>query len=151
MAAEPVAEPQADTAVVATPAAEPALVWLENYDEALKSAAELKRPILIYFTGSDWCHYCNAFEKTILSKPDFITYVMSTFVLLKADFPINVKQSAELEKQNQTLAAKYGYEYPPYIALTDSAGKQFATSGFYQGAGVADYIEHFKELIAKQL
>ena len=29
--------------------------WLENYAEALAAAKQLKRPVLIDFTGSDWC------------------------------------------------------------------------------------------------
>jgi len=41
----------------AAAAAEQAL-WLDNLDQASKKAIDTKKPILVYFSGSDWCRPC---------------------------------------------------------------------------------------------
>lgn len=32
--------------------------WSMNYDTAFKKAEETQRPVLLDFTGSDWCAWC---------------------------------------------------------------------------------------------
>jgi thioredoxin-like negative regulator of GroEL len=48
---------KASMAVSATP----------TYTEALKTASETGKPLLI-LVGADWCHYCNIVKKDILPK-----------------------------------------------------------------------------------
>lgn len=41
---------------------ETTLNWVSSYDEALSKSKEEKKPILIYFKGSDWCGPCKVLD-----------------------------------------------------------------------------------------
>jgi len=69
------------------------LTWLENYDQALKEAKAKKVPILINFTGSDWCIWCKRLDKEVFSTKEFKTYAKKNLILLKIDSPKDIKQS----------------------------------------------------------
>ncbi len=43
--------------------------WGADVDEGLARAAELDKPALLYFR-SDWCHYCEEFERDVLCAPE---------------------------------------------------------------------------------
>ena len=40
--------------------------WQTNYDEALALAKNENKPIVLVFSGSDWCGPCIRLKKTIL-------------------------------------------------------------------------------------
>jgi thiol-disulfide isomerase/thioredoxin len=44
--------------------------WTDNYAEALESAKLDNKKLLLDFTGSDWCGYCMALEKEVLSTAE---------------------------------------------------------------------------------
>jgi thioredoxin-related protein len=80
--------------------------WLTDYNQALKIAKEENKPMLILFTGSDWCPPCKAMHKDLFHNKEFID-LSKRFVLLFIDFP---KRKALPEKQrehNYQIASKY--------------------------------------------
>ena len=77
--------------------------WLENLNDALEISQETGKPILMDFTGSDWCFWCKKLDAEVFSQKPFIEYANENLVLLKIDFPSNIEQSEELIKQNEKL------------------------------------------------
>ena len=67
--------------------------WLTDFDAAKKEAAKRNLPILVDFSGSDWCGWCMKLDKEVFSKKAFKAYVKDNFVLLLIDFPRRSKQS----------------------------------------------------------
>lgn len=63
------------------------LKWISDFDTAKKIAKEQNKPILIYFTGSDWCGICKVLDKDFLSSDKFKLIANEKLVLYKADFP----------------------------------------------------------------
>lgn len=120
--------------------------WLTNFEEAKKVAAENNLPILADFSGSDWCGWCIKLDKEVFSKEEFKKYAKDNLVLFMADFPRAKKQPADIKKQNEALAKKYGVRGFPTVLVLDSTGKQVAKTG-YQAGGPGKYIEHIKGLI----
>ncbi len=120
--------------------------WLTNFEEAKKVAAEKNLPIIADFSGSDWCGWCIKLDNEVFSKEEFKKYAKDNLVLFMADFPRASKQSAEIKKQNETLAKQYGVRGFPTVLVLDSTGKQIAKTG-YQAGGAKKYIEHIKGLI----
>ena len=45
--------------------------WLVSFEKAKQQAAKEGKPILMEFTGSDWCPPCKALHKNVLVKDDF--------------------------------------------------------------------------------
>ena len=83
--------------------------WLTNYEEALAVSKKESKPILMNFSGSDWCANCMRLEKVVFSSNAFKTFSDKNFVLLKVDFPAKQKNklSPEMTKQNDGLAEKF--------------------------------------------
>jgi thioredoxin-related protein len=81
--------------------------WLFDFETAKKAAIEQKAPILLSFSGSDWCIPCMRLEKELFTDSAFIQYANQSLVLLKADFPSKKKNtlSPEQIQHNEALAS----------------------------------------------
>jgi len=122
-------------------------LFITDFAEALNISKVTQKPILIDFTGSDWCGWCIKLDEEVFSQPEFIEYATNNLVLFKADYPSkNVVQSDELKAQNATLLKKYEIEGFPTIMLIDADENILAETG-YQFGGAASYVEHLKELL----
>src|SRR5690349_15264465 len=69
----------------------PQIQWNATFQETQTLSKKENKPIFLYFSGSDWCSWCNKLDEEILSSPDFITKVGPQFVFYKADFPVYTK------------------------------------------------------------
>ncbi|SDD96410.1 thioredoxin family protein [Desulfuromonas thiophila] len=123
-----------------------ASLWLEDSDRAFTQAREQQRPVLMYFTGSDWCHWCIQLNKNVLSQPEFADFAAKELVLLKVDFPKRLPQSAAQARRNDQLARQYRVRGFPTLLLFNAAGDKIATTGFRPGSA-ADYVTHLQELL----
>lgn len=90
----------------------------ENND-AGNSAGEF--PVLLVFSGSDWCSNCIRFNKEVIQDSSFDQYIANRLIVLKADFPQRKQLPEEVVQQNEQLAEKYNPEgYFPRILLLNS-------------------------------
>jgi protein disulfide-isomerase len=120
--------------------------WLTNLEEAQQIAKEEELPILIDFTGSDWCGWCFKLVDEIFSQKEFIEYAKENLVLVKLDFPKDIHQTEETKAHNRQIAEKYYIRGFPTIILIDAQGNEIARTG-YQYGGAENYIEHLQELL----
>lgn len=98
--------------------------WLTDFDTAKKEARKSNKPILMYFTGSDWCGPCKMLKKDFWEHPEFIAQ-SDDFVLLEVDVPFRLDiLSEEQMKKNKALQKKYNQEksFPTLLAM-DANGK----------------------------
>ncbi len=123
------------------------LNWYTNLEEAKEISTEKKIPILVDFTGSDWCGWCVKLRDEVFSKEDFIQYAKENLVLVELDFPRKTKQSNETKAYNNNLAQKYGIRGFPTILLLNSDGGVIAKTGFQHG-GAKNYVTHLNELLS---
>lgn len=123
--------------------------WEDNFETAKATAAKENKPILLDFTGSDWCGWCIRLDNEVFSKKEFKDYAKDNLVLVTVDFPNEKHQSKKLKDQNKELAKKYGIEGYPTIVLVDAEGKKLAQTGYMEG-GAAKYVEHLKQLLASE-
>ena len=68
---EPPKTEEGAPAAKAVTAPEESPKWLTNFEEAKKLAAEKKRPILLDFTGSDWCIWCKRLKAEVFTEKAF--------------------------------------------------------------------------------
>lgn len=124
-------------------------IWLTNYNEALKSSKEKNIPILISFSGSDWCKPCMMLSKTIFETERFYAFAKDSLILLNLDFPRRNK-SGESKKEieiKEALAEKYNKKGRfPLVILTDQNGEVLGETG-YKKFSVNEYIDHIKSLL----
>ena len=83
--------------------------WLTDFDQAKELSVASGKPILISFSGSDWCQPCLRLERDLFSKPEFAAFAEEHLILVKADFPSRKKNelSPEQIKHNEALAEIY--------------------------------------------
>ena len=42
--------------------------WTTDYSAGLTAASQRDRAVFLFFTGSDWCGYCQALDREVLSS-----------------------------------------------------------------------------------
>lgn len=124
--------------------------WLHDYEAAKKQAKEENKPILINFTGTDWCGWCIKIEKEIFSKDEFKAYAKEKLILMEVDFPEKKKQTDEVKAQNKKLDKEFKIEGYPTIFLIDAEGKKLSEDIGYREGGAPAYVDHLKELLSKK-
>ena len=91
--------------------------WSNDFSEAKQLSLEKDLPILLVFSGSDWCAPCIKLEKNVWMSEYFINYAPEHYILLKADFPKRKQNALSLEKQreNDELAKQFNPNghFPP--------------------------------------
>ena len=98
------------------------LIWQTNLDEALADARSRARPVLMFFSGSDWDVWSQKMERQIFDTADFASFAAERLILLKLEFPKSyVLPEAQL-KQNRSLQKKYGISGYPAVVVTDDTG-----------------------------
>ena len=122
--------------------------WLTSWDQAVTASKKSGKPILMEFTGSDWCPYCTKFQKEVLSTSQFQEWAARNVVLLELDFPRSSPQSEALKKQNAGLKEKYHQEIYPTVVVVDATGKEIGRTNRGKD-GPAAYIETLEKLIKK--
>lgn len=120
--------------------------WLTDFEKAKQVAAEKNLPILVDFSGSDWCGWCIKLDNEVFTKAEFKAYAKEHVVLFVADFPNSTPQSAEVKEQNQALSKRYGIRGFPTVLLLRADGTVIGQTG-YQAGGPVSYIEHLKSLL----
>jgi thioredoxin-related protein len=121
--------------------------WMTDFEAAKAQAAEKGKPMLVDFTGSDWCGWCIKLKKEVFSQDAFQSYAEDALVLVEIDFPRSKEQSDEVKAQNEALAKKYGIRGFPTILLLSPEGELIGRTG-YQPGGAAKYVAHLKEVLA---
>ena len=122
--------------------------WLTDLSVVQAKAKEEGKPILMDFTGSDWCGWCIKLKKEVFSRPAFINYANEHLILMTVDFPKRKQQEESLKDQNNTLMDTYGINVFPTIILVDAEGKVLGKTGYRRG-GPEPYVEHLKSLLNK--
>lgn len=124
--------------------------WLTDHQKALADAKKTKRPVLMVFTGSDWCPPCKQLHSTVFESEAFKKWADDKVVLLELDYPKSKQQSKELKEQNQKLQKEFSVSgYPTVIALDAKGKKLFQQVGF-GGGSAEDWIKKFEKELAKK-
>ena len=121
--------------------------WMTDFEAAKAKAKAEGKPMLVDFTGSDWCGWCIRLDKEVFSKPAFKDYAAENLILVEIDFPRRKEQSAELKAQNEALAEKYGIRGFPTILIMDAEGEVIERTGYRRG-GPGKYVDHLKGILA---
>lgn len=97
--------------------------WHTDMEKAIKISEKTNKPLMLFFTGSDWCGWCKKLVREVFKTPEFNKWAKNNVVLVDIDFPRRTKLSEELQKQNRTLAQIFqvqGYPTIWIVKLTKS-------------------------------
>jgi len=132
-------------AVSMAPAFAAELGWVTDFEAAKSQAAAEHKDLLIDFTGSDWCVWCQKLDKEVFSQ-DAFAKVKEKYVLVQLDYPRDkTKLSGFLQTQNEGLMKTYPIKGYPTVLLCDATGAPYAMNGYEEG-GPDKYVTHLEEL-----
>lgn len=123
--------------------------WTMDYDAAVKLAAEKKLPLLLNFTGSDWCGWCQLMDKDVFAKPEWQKFAADNVLLVTLDFPrdqniVPKKYVARNEKLKNEFAVQ---GYPSYIILDSDGKTKIGQLGAGEGKTPKSFIAEFKDAV----
>ncbi len=96
------------------------LEWHTDMDEAIKISHKQKKPLMLFFTGSDWCGWCIKLQKEVFFKPEFEAWAKKNVVLVELDFPRRKKLSEKLRQQNASLQQTFQVQGYPTIYFVEA-------------------------------
>lgn len=116
--------------------------WLTSYEAAMEAAGEQGKPVLILFTGSDWCTYCRLLEDKVLDTETFRNWAEGRLVLLMIDLP-KEGISAEERAIRSRVCIKYGVRTFPSVVLAGADGGKITTQSGYLGQSADAWVASF--------
>lgn len=131
-------------------------VWNTDVNKAIAISAKTKKPLLLFFTGSDWCGWCMRLQKEVFNTPEFTKWAKENVVLVELDFPRKTPQTPEVVKQNQELQQTFAVQGYPTVWFVNAANKdgkvnfeQLGKSGYVAG-GPSVWIDGANQIIKKK-
>lgn len=115
------------------------LKWHTDIKEAISIGNKEKKPLLLFFTGSDWCGWCIRLQKEVLKTPEFAAWAKENVVLVELDYPRRTSQTPELKKQNAELQQAFGIQGFPTIYFAKGTTNKEGKVNF-EGLGNTGYV-----------
>ncbi|MGL4631477.1 MAG: thioredoxin family protein [Leadbetterella sp.] len=128
--------------------------WGTDFDQAKKQAKAQKKPILLNFSGSDWCKTCMNLKQKVLGTQEFLNYATTKLILVNADFPkdkINDHESAQMKKNWELIDTYNPSGSFPFTVLISSEGNVLKSwNGFPRSLTVATFQSEINSLISSK-
>jgi len=110
------------------------LQWLTDLPQAQARARNENKLVLLDFTGSDWCGWCQKLDEDTFSQPEFAEYARKNLVLVQLDYPRQKPQPDALKRANAALEEKYGVDgFPTLIAMKPDGTVVWKQDGYVKG------------------
>lgn len=122
------------------------LTWLTDFEQGLVRAREEGKPMLVEFTGSDWCVWCQRLDREVFIQPGFKEYAENRFVLVELDFPHAEPLPDEVFKQRDELRQKFKVEEYPTVIVLSSASQEMGRLSYMEG-GIGSFVGSVEKLI----
>lgn len=109
-----------------------AMEWMTDFDAAKAKAVAENKPLLVDFTGSDWCYYCKLLSEKVFNTPEFAAYAEGKFIPVELDFPRSKPMDPQQKERNMALSNQYHVNgFPTVLVLTPQGD---VLGGFVGGA-----------------
>ena len=95
------------------------LTWQTDINKAIELSAKSKKPLMLFFTGSDWCGWCKKLTASVFSQPEFKTWADKNVVLLELDFPRRKTIPDHIKQQNASLQQAFQVSGYPTVWVFD--------------------------------
>lgn len=109
-----------------------AMEWMTDFDTAKEKAVAENKPLLVDFTGSDWCYYCKVLSEKVLDTPEFAAYAETKFIPVELDFPHSKPVDPKQQERNMEVSRRYDISGFPTVLVLSPQGD--ILGGFVGGA-----------------
>jgi thioredoxin-related protein len=89
--------------------------WKTDINKAIQISQSTEKPLMLFFTGSDWCGWCKRLRKEVFLTEKFKTWATKNVVLVWIDFPRKTTLPEATKKQNRELGQIFGVRGYPSV------------------------------------
>ncbi|WP_396177562.1 thioredoxin family protein [Flavobacterium sp.] len=132
------------------------LTWHTDVNKASELAIKNKKPLMLFFTGSDWCGWCIKLQKEVFKTPEFVKWATENVILVELDFPRRKQLAPELLQQNKNLEQMFAVRGYPTVwfvtpALVDGkmTFNRLGSTG-YVANGPQGWLPGAKQILANK-
>lgn len=75
--------------------------WNTNISTAIEKSQKTEKPLMLFFTGSDWCGWCKRLVKEVYKTPEFKNWAQDNVILLELDFNRSFQQKIKRSQQGK--------------------------------------------------
>ena len=124
-------------------------VWTMDYDAAVELAGEKKLPLILNFTGSDWCGWCKLMDEKVFAEEVWKTYAKDNVLLVTLDFPRDKSIVPEkYVERNEKLQEQFGVRgFPTYVVLDNDGKTKLGQLGAGRDKTPSTFIDEFKGVV----
>ena len=110
-----------------------AFEWRTDLPAAAEDARQGQKLLLLNFSGSDWCGWCQRLDAEVFSTDAFQEYAAANLVAVLADFPRRTKLEPTLQARNERLMRHFQVQGFPTVLLFSPGGELIAQLGYQPG------------------
>ena len=130
--------------------------WQTDMNEAIKISKKTKKPLFLFFTGSDWCGWCMRLQKEVFKTPEFEKWAKKNVVLVELDFPRKTPQIPAIQRQNAELQQTFAVQGYPTVWFVNASKKdgkinleKLGSTGYLAGGPTA-WLAAANQILAKK-
>lgn len=131
------------------------LEWMTDVKKAVETSVKTKKPIMLFYTGSDWCGWCIRLQNEVFKTKEFTDWAKKNTVPVELDFPRRTRLPAELQKQNNEMAQMFNVTGFPTVWFVrpvkngnDYTLEQLGRTGYVAG-GPSAWLTGANQIINK--
>ena len=132
------------------------LVWHTDIEAATRLSVSENKPLLLFFTGSDWCGWCIRLQREVLLTAEFEKWAKENVVLVELDFPKHKELDEKTKAQNNGLQQLFQVQGFPTVWFVKASKietktniQQLGKTGYLAG-GPLVWIETANKMIEKK-
>lgn len=137
--------------------AQEGLTWHTDMSKATDISIKEKKPLFLFFTGSDWCGWCIRLQKEVFKTPEFVKWAKDNVVLVELDFPRKNNQTDAVKMQNAQLQQQLqvrGYPTVWFVSASKSNKNKvnltaLGSTGYVAG-GPQAWLDGANQIIKKK-
>lgn len=114
--------------------------WLTDYETAIQQALFEKKPILLIFTGSDWCIWCQKLDVELFHTTEFLEEIDQVAVPVRVDFPQRRRLQPAQTKSNRILKDRWKVDTFPTVILIDPQSDKLLWRHGYLNTKADEYL-----------
>ena len=129
--------------------------WYTDVNKAIELSEKQKKPIMLFFTGSDWCGWCIKLQNEVFKQEAFVKWANQNVILVELDYPRRKSLDPQMQQQNaqmQQLFQVRGYPTVFFVNPEQKDGKvnlqQLGKAGYMAG-GAETWINTVNAFVKK--
>ncbi len=97
---------------------------VDDFNKGMQLAQLYNRPLILVFTGLDWCPWSKKISEELFASPEFSAAIGNAFIFVHLDYPHASSKSLIMTPEKSALKNKYAVTTFPTLIMIEPDGKE---------------------------